>query len=165
MSAGEKVAIVGRSGSGKTSLLNALLRIAEPVEGEMWIDGLNTTTIELQCLRSKLAVIPQQPVLFSGTIRSNLDPFGNCPDEKIWEALRAVHLGEKIYEMPARLETPVTENGKTFSIAERQLFCIARAVLIDTKIVVFDGIYFLRRNRNLKNIKNHPLLWIMKQMI
>lgn len=116
--------------------------MTDAVEGEILIDGVNTSNVDVRTLRSRLAVIPQQPVMFSGTIRSNLDPFEYFSDEKIWDALQAVHLKEKIQEMPAKLDTPVTENGKTFSLAERQLFSIARAVLIDTKIVVFDGNHY-----------------------
>ena len=111
----------------------------QPSEGEIFVDGYDTNTVDLRTLRSRIAIIPQQPVLFSGTIRSNLDPFCLFSDDNIWKALKSVHLAEKIQEMPEKLETPVSENGKTFSLAERQLFCIARAVLIKTKIVVFDG--------------------------
>lgn len=110
-----------------------------PIEGEILINGLDTSTLDLRVLRSRLAIIPQQPVLFSGTIRTNLDPFCLYSDDNIWKALKSVYLGEKIQEMPEKLDTPVSENGKMFSLAERQLFCIARAVLTRTKIVVFDG--------------------------
>ncbi len=120
-------------------MIVSLLRMTEATEGDVLIDGIDTRTVDLRILRSKLAVIPQQPVMFSGSIRSNLDPFGKHTDDEIWDALRAVHLKEKIKEMPDQLETPVTENGKTFSQAERQLFSIARAVLVKSKIVVFDG--------------------------
>ncbi|RKO83159.1 multidrug resistance-associated protein 5-like protein, partial [Blyttiomyces helicus] len=135
---GEKIAIVGRSGSGKTTLLVSLLRIAEPAEGDIMIDGVDIGSIGLADLRSRIAIIPQEPVMLSGTIRSNLDPFGSVPDEELWKALRAVHLGEKIEEMPTKLDTPILENGKMFTLAERQLFCIARAIIIKTKVVVFD---------------------------
>ncbi|EGF83598.1 hypothetical protein BATDEDRAFT_8420, partial [Batrachochytrium dendrobatidis JAM81] len=134
----EKIAIVGRSGSGKTTLLMSLLRIAEPAEGQMIIDGIDTSNLSLSDLRSRIAVIPQEPVMLTGTIRSNLDPFQQCTDEEIWKALKNVHLGDKIQEMPAKLDTPIIENGKTFNLSERQLFCIARAILIKTSIVVFD---------------------------
>ena len=113
--------------------------MVQPTEGQILIDHLDTNTVDFRLLRSKLAIIPQQPVLFSGTIRTNLDPFCIYTDDDIWKALKSVYLGEKIQEMPEKLETPVSENGKTFSLAERQLFCIARAVLVRTKIVVFDG--------------------------
>lgn len=121
--------------------LVSLLRMVPPIDGEILIDGMDTSTVDLRVLRSRIAIIPQQPVLFSGTIRTNLDPFCLYSDDNIWKALKSVYLGEKIQEMPEKLDTPVSENGKTFSLAERQLFCIARAVLTRTKIVVFDGKY------------------------
>ncbi|KAJ3189633.1 Multidrug resistance-associated protein 1 [Irineochytrium annulatum] len=135
---GEKIGIVGRSGSGKTTLLVALLRIVEHVEGDIFIDGVDTSTVGLSDLRSRVAVIPQEPVLLTGTIRSNLDPFDSRSDEEVWKAVRDVHLGAKIEEMPLKLDTPIVENGRTFTLAERQLFCVARAILMKTRIVVFD---------------------------
>ncbi|KAJ3270542.1 Multidrug resistance-associated protein 1 [Terramyces sp. JEL0728] len=134
----EKIAILGRSGSGKSTILMNLLRILEPSEGQILIDGIDTGKISLNQLRSRIAVIPQEPVMLSGTIRTNLDPFGTCKDDEIWNALKMVHLGEKIMEMPDKLETAITENGRMFNISERQLFCIARAILIRTTIVVYD---------------------------
>ncbi|KAJ3067239.1 hypothetical protein HDU98_009578 [Podochytrium sp. JEL0797] len=136
--AGEKIGIVGRSGSGKSTMLVALLRITEYTEGDILIDGVDIKTLGVADLRSRVAVIPQDPVLLTGTIRSNLDPFGKRSDSEIYDALKAVHLGQKIDEMPSKLETLVVENGRAFSLAERQLFCIARAILLKTKIVVFD---------------------------
>ncbi|KAJ3103334.1 hypothetical protein HDU97_010239 [Phlyctochytrium planicorne] len=135
---GEKIGIVGRSGSGKTTLLVALMRIVDNIEGEIYVDGIDITTLSLSALRSRIAVIPQEPVLLTGTIRSNLDPFGVRTDEEVWKAVRDVHLGAKIEEMPLKLNTPISENGRAFSLAERQLFCVARAILMKTKIVVFD---------------------------
>lgn len=110
----EKIAIVGRSGSGKTSILMTLLRIMEPSEGKIYIDELDISKISLTNLRSRIAIIPQEPVMLTGTIRSNLDPFGNSADDAIWNALHAVHLGEKISEMPDKLETSII--GILFSI-------------------------------------------------
>jgi ABC-type multidrug transport system fused ATPase/permease subunit len=104
----EKIAIVGRSGSGKSTILMSLLRILEPSEGHIIIDGVDTNSITLQKLRSRVAVIPQEPVMLTGTIRTNLDPDGQSTDEDIWKALKAVHLGEKINEMPDKLDTPIT---------------------------------------------------------
>ncbi|KAJ3130188.1 Canalicular multispecific organic anion transporter 2 [Nowakowskiella sp. JEL0407] len=135
---GEKIGIIGRSGSGKTTLLVALLRIVELTNGEILIDGINTGSIGLQDLRSRIAVIPQEPVLLSGTIRSNLDPHGDRVDEEIWKALKDARLNDKIKEMPMQLDTLVVENGKSFTQGERQLFCIARAILLKTSIVVLD---------------------------
>ncbi|TPX46318.1 hypothetical protein SeLEV6574_g03291 [Synchytrium endobioticum] len=138
LNGGETVAVVGRSGSGKTTLLIAMLRIVEPSEGNVIIDGVNVSSVHLRELRSRIAVIPQEPVLLTGTLRSNLDPFGKRSDVDVWKALHAVHMGDKIRELPMKLETAITENGKMFSLAERQLFCIARAILMNTKIVVLD---------------------------
>ncbi|KAI9350735.1 P-loop containing nucleoside triphosphate hydrolase protein [Obelidium mucronatum] len=138
IAAGEKIGIVGRSGSGKSTILVALLRITEYNDGDILIDGIDIKTLGVADLRSRIAVIPQDPVLLTGTIRSNLDPFNKRTDEEIYQALKAVHLGQKIEEMPAKLDTLIVENGRAFSLAERQLFCIARAILLKTKIVVFD---------------------------
>ncbi|KAJ3300225.1 Multidrug resistance-associated protein 1 [Borealophlyctis nickersoniae] len=134
----EKIGIVGRTGSGKSTLLVALLRIVECAEGQITIDGIDVSKIGLRDLRSHIAIIPQEPVLFVGTIRSNLDPFHKVTDEAIWKALDAVQLGEKIREMPAKLDTEVIENGKNFSLGLRQCFCIARAILANSKVLVLD---------------------------
>ncbi|KAJ3360933.1 Multidrug resistance-associated protein 4 [Kappamyces sp. JEL0680] len=109
----EKIAIVGRSGSGKTTVLMSLLRIIEPTEGSILIDGIDVTSISLTNLRSRIAIIPQEPVMLTGTIRTNLDPFGNASDDAMWAALNAVHLGEKISEMPDKLDTTITEPAVT----------------------------------------------------
>jgi ABC-type multidrug transport system fused ATPase/permease subunit len=106
-----------------------LLRIVEPVNGTITIDGLDVSGIGLHDLRNKIAIIPQEPVMFVGTIRSNLDPFNKCTDEEIWKALDAVFLGDKLRKSPSKLDTAVTENGKSVSQGQRQLLCIARAIL------------------------------------
>jgi len=134
----EKIGIVGRTGSGKSTLLISLLRIVEAHKGKISIDGIDVSTLGLRDLRTKIAIIPQEPVLFVGTIRTNLDPFSMSTDEQIWKALDAVHLGQKIRDFPKGLMTAVIENGKNFSLGQRQLFCIARAVLSNTKILVLD---------------------------
>ncbi|KAF9384264.1 Multidrug resistance-associated protein 4 [Podila verticillata] len=136
---GEKIGVVGKMGSGKTTLLISLLRVVEAAEGKILIDGLDVREIGLQDLRSKIAIIPQEPVLFVGTIRSNLDPFHRRTDQEIWAALDAAHLSENIKQnMPAKLETPIIENGRNFSLGQRQLFCIARAILFQSRILVLD---------------------------
>ncbi|KNE56750.1 hypothetical protein AMAG_02529 [Allomyces macrogynus ATCC 38327] len=134
----EKIGIVGRTGSGKSTLLVSLLRIVESCGGRITIDGIDASTIGLKNLREAIAIIPQEPVLFKGDIRYNLDPFSRSTDEEIWKALDAVYLGDKIRKMPLKLESPVIENGKNFSLGQRQLFCIARAILSKAKILVLD---------------------------
>lgn len=134
----DKVGIVGRTGSGKSTLLVGLLRIVEASGGAILIDGVDISKIGLKDLRTKVGIIPQEPVLFVGTIRSNLDPFGQYEDNAIWRALDAVHLGDKVKEMPLKLDSPVIEHGKNFSLGQRQLICIARSLVIGSKIIVLD---------------------------
>ncbi|RKP17094.1 canalicular multispecific organic anion transporter 1-like protein, partial [Rozella allomycis CSF55] len=118
-------------GSGKFTLLISVLRIVEAAEGKIHIDGLDISTIALKDLRSKIAIIPQEPVLFVGSVRENVDPFESCTDDEIWKAVDAVHLGTILLAL-------VIENGKNFYVGQRQLFCIARAILSKTQILVLD---------------------------
>jgi ABC-type multidrug transport system fused ATPase/permease subunit len=112
----EKIGIVGRTGSGKSTLLVSMLRIVDPTEGRIFIDGIDITKIGLRDLRSRIAVIPQEPVLFVGTVRSNLDPFNTLPDEELWHALEAVNMKSFIEKQPLKLEAPVVENGANYSM-------------------------------------------------
>ncbi|XP_031636272.1 multidrug resistance-associated protein 4-like [Contarinia nasturtii] len=132
----EKIGIVGRTGAGKSSLIGALFRLA-CIEGKILIDGIDTANIRLKDLRKRVAIIPQEPVLFSGTLRRNLDPFEEYPDDEIWSALEKVELMD-IATSSLGLQSPVMARGANYSIGQRQLLCLARAILRKNRILVLD---------------------------
>uniref|UniRef100_A0AAQ4PSX5 ATP-binding cassette, sub-family C (CFTR/MRP), member 3 n=1 Tax=Gasterosteus aculeatus aculeatus TaxID=481459 RepID=A0AAQ4PSX5_GASAC len=135
---GEKIGIVGRTGAGKSSMTLCLFRLLEAAAGEISIDGVKISELGLHDLRSRLTIIPQEPVLFSGTLKMNLDPFEKYSDEELWGALQQSHLHKFVSNQPAKLELECSEGGENLSVGQRQLVCLARALLRKTRILILD---------------------------
>ena len=138
ISAGEKIGIVGRTGAGKSSLISTLLRLVELDSGNITIDGIDISSIGLHTLRSAISVIPQDPVLFQGTMRYNLDPFNVYSDEEVWKALENSHLKVIVQKLELGLLAKVEASGENFSVGEKQLICLTRSLLRNTKVLLLD---------------------------
>jgi ABC-type multidrug transport system fused ATPase/permease subunit len=134
----KKIGVCGRTGAGKSSLFSAFFRFVQGESGQILIDGIHISTIALSDVRRNIGIIPQEPVIFSHSIRFNLDPNLQQSDENLWHALECVQLAEEIRSFPNKLDAILSENGGNFSNGQIQLLCFARALLKPSKIILID---------------------------
>ncbi|XP_059437206.1 ABC transporter C family member 4 [Corylus avellana] len=135
---GEKIGVVGRTGSGKSTLIQVFFRLVEPSGGRIIIDDLDICMLGLHDLRSRFGIIPQEPVLFEGTVRSNIDPIGQYSDEEIWKSLERCQLKDVMAAKPDKLDSLVADNGDNWSVGQRQLLCLGRVMLKHSKVLFMD---------------------------
>ncbi|XWS46668.1 hypothetical protein CRYUN_Cryun14cG0087500 [Craigia yunnanensis] len=135
---GEKIGVVGRTGSGKSTLIQVFFRLVEPTGGKIIIDGIDICMLGLHDLRSCFGIIPQEPVLFEGTVRSNIDPIGQFSDEEIWKSLERCQLKDVVASKPDKLDSLVVENGDNWSVGQRQLLCLGRVMLKHSRLLFMD---------------------------
>ncbi|KAK6940974.1 ABC transporter type 1, transmembrane domain [Dillenia turbinata] len=135
---GEKIGVVGRTGSGKSTLIQVFFRLVEPSGGKIIIDGVDIGKLGLHDLRSRFGIIPQEPVLFEGTVRSNIDPIGLYSDEEIWKSLERCQLKDAVAAKPEKLDSLVVDGGDNWSVGQRQLLCLGRVMLKKSKLLFMD---------------------------
>ncbi|KAF7811131.1 ABC transporter C family member 4 [Senna tora] len=135
---GEKIGVVGRTGSGKSTLIQVFFRLVEPSGGRIVIDDIDITALGLHDLRSRFGIIPQEPVLFEGTVRSNIDPLGQYTDEEIWKSLERCQLKDAVASKPEKLDSLVVDNGENWSVGQRQLLCLGRVMLKRSRLLFMD---------------------------
>ncbi|XP_073299207.1 ABC transporter C family member 14-like [Primulina huaijiensis] len=135
---GEKIGVVGRTGSGKSTLIQVIFRLVEPSGGRIIIDDIDISALGLHDLRSRFGIIPQEPVLFEGTVRRNIDPTGLYSDDEIWKSLERCQLKDVVAEKPEKLDSAVVDNGENWSVGQRQLLCLGRVMLKRNRLLFMD---------------------------
>ncbi|XP_073153667.1 ABC transporter C family member 4-like isoform X2 [Henckelia pumila] len=135
---GEKIGVVGRTGGGKSTLIQVLFRLVEPSGGRIIIDDIDISALGLHDIRSRFGIIPQEPVLFEGTVRRNIDPTGLYSDDEIWKSLERCQLKDVVAEKPGKLDSVVVDNGENWSVGQRQLLCLGRVMLKRSRLLFMD---------------------------